>query len=316
MQESSCSQACPASRRSWSKPLSAGLGLQVLEGPRGAGGRDAHLYGDFRIGRRVKLEPGGELAARHLREIVVLGELGVAALVIDGGLVLIAVFHDGAGEAHGKIGIVGAGPAVGDAVAHHEGGAQHLYLGPERLAVVVVDAVVQVQDNVALIGPLGVGVAVHAHARGCRQLHLDAAVFQPHLVVAGSGRFMLMAEALAVAFLRLLRRSGREQNLSRSGHQQDISQVGVAGPAEVRVGKTYDGRVFILVTGAVLVGAGLIDSLDVVGNHFRVGRQLHSAEGDAGSGEGMTHSGGADEGIHILCVLGLEAQAEAQGAGQ
>ena len=166
---------------------------------------------------------------------------------------------------------------------------------------------VQVQDDVALIGLFRESVAVYAYARGGRQFHLDAGVFQRDLVMAGSGRFVLMAEALAVAFFRLLGRSGRELDLSRSGHQQDVSQVRMTGPAEVRVGKAYDGSVVILVTGAVLVGAGLVDALDVVGNHFRVRRQLHSAKGDAGTGEGMTHAGGADEGIHILCVLGLKA---------
>ena len=134
--------------------------------------------------------------------------------------------------------------------------------------------------------------------------------------MAGSGRFIRVAEALAVAFIRVFRRARGEPDFPRSGHQQDVAQVRVARPAEMRVRKAHDGAVFILVAGAVLVGARLVGSLDVVGNHFRVGRQLYSAKRYAGSGEGVSHSGGADEGIDILDVLGPEAPTQAQKAGQ
>ena len=90
----------------------------------------------------------------------------------------------------------------------------------------------------------------------------------------------------------------------------------MARSAEVRMGEAHDGAVLILVAGAVLVGARLIGSLDVVGNHFRVGRQLHATEGNAGSGESMPHSGGADKGIDILDMLGPEAQTKAKKTGQ
>ena len=155
---------------------------------------------------------------------MVLGELGIAALVIHRGLVLITIFHDGAGETDGEVGVIGAGPSVGDAVAGDKGGAFHLYFGPQGFAVIIVDAVVQVQDDVPLL-PGREGVAVHAHPLRSRQFHPDAAVLKLHLVVTGSGRFLCMAEALAVSFFRILGRAGREMDFSRSGHEQDVSQV-------------------------------------------------------------------------------------------
>ena len=125
-----------------------------------------------------------------------------------------------------------------------------------------------------------------------------------------------MTETLAVTFLRLFRRSGHQLDLTGSGHEQDIAQVRVSGAAEMRMAEAHDGGVVVLVAGAVFIGARLIDAFDVVGNHFCVGRELHAAEGDAGSGEGMPHPGGADKRIHILYVLGRKAHTQAQREGQ
>ena len=281
--------------------LSLRLRLKVLEGAGGAGGGYAYLHRQFGIGAGVELEPGGEFAPRHLREIVILRELAVSALVVDGGLVFPTVFGDWLGETDGEVGVVRARPAVGDAVAGDEGGGDHAYLSPEGLAVVVVDAVVEVQHNVAV--RLGEGVAVHANALGSSEFRLDAAVRQGDFVVARAGGFGAVAEALAVSSVRILRSAGDQLHIALAGHYEDVSEVGVAGAAEVGVAEAYYGAVVVLVAGAVFIGARLVFPLDVVGDHVGVRAELHAPEGNAGPGEGVPHAGGADERIYILRVL-------------
>ena len=83
--------------------------------------------------------------------------LGVEAtpktIVAAGGKVTTAIVFDGFVDIDGKIGVVGAAPAVGDAVAGDElagllaGVVEHVALCPKDFAVVVVDGVVEVEDE-------------------------------------------------------------------------------------------------------------------------------------------------------------------------
>ena len=243
---------------------------------------------------------------------MILGKLAVSALVVDGGFVLVAVVRDGLAEADGEVGPVGAGPAVGDAVTRYERGTYYADLRPKSLAVVVVDAVVEVQHYVPVRS--GEAVAVHSDPRGSGEFRPDAAVLQGDLIMAGTCGFGGMAETLAVSAVGILRRAGHQLHFAGAGHYQYISQVGMAGAAEVSVAEPDYGAVVVLIACAVLVGARLVLPLDVVGDHVGVGGELHSAEGHAGPREGMAHAGSAYEGIDVSGFLRGEGRCQAQKA--
>jgi hypothetical protein len=88
----------------------------------------------------------------------------------------------------------------------------------------------------------------------------------------------------------------------------------MACAAEMGVAESDYSFVVILISGAVLVGARLVFPLDIVRNHIRIGRNLHSSEWDASPREGMPHTGSADERVYILCMLSKSIDGQAYNA--
>ena len=291
------------------------LGLEVPQGSRCAGCRQGNFYGD---GSRhfSEAEPCNQFPAGHLREIVVLGELGIASLIAYGRLVFVAVFHHWLRETDGEVGVVGSGPAVGNAVASDEGVIVNPDFGPESLAVVVVDAVVEIQDQVRILCSFGPGVTVHSCACGGGEFCLDAAVGEGNAVVSGRSAFAVMAESGPVPAVGVGCRAGGQLNFSGARHQQYVAKVGMSGAAEMCVAESHDGGVVVLVACTIVIGAWLVFPIDIVRNGVGIGGELHTSEGNAGPGEAVSHARGADKWIDVSGVLCYNRTGCEQDAGQ
>ena len=74
----------------------------------------------------------------------------------------------------------------------------------------------------------------------------------------------------------------------------------MSGSAHVCVAESDYGLVLILVAGTIGIGLRLVFAVHVVGNGVGVRTELHNAEGNAGSGEGVPHSVCSNHWVHIL----------------
>ena len=109
-------------------------------------------------------------------------------------MVFVSEVLDWLGEGHCKVGVVGACPTVGDAVACNQGVVFHTHHGPKGLSVIVVDAVVEVHDDASLL-VLGEGVFVDAHSGCGGEFGLHLIVVQCDLIVSGHRFLGLVGEA-------------------------------------------------------------------------------------------------------------------------
>ena len=131
----------------------------------------------------LEFNPSHHLASRHFGKIVVQVEAAPEAIVILFPEILITIVLHFLAEVDGEIDVVLPCPAVGDAVAGQRVRVFHPQGGPQHLAVVVIETVVEIHDE--LLGfALGVGVFVDAAVRGGGELHENVVVAEAHLVVA------------------------------------------------------------------------------------------------------------------------------------
>ena len=283
--------------------LSAGLCPQVLQGSLGRDCRERHLHRQFVARRRlfVEVEVSHHAAPRDVGEVVVAVEFPPESHVVLLLPVAVAVAAHGFRERDGKVGVVRAGPSVGDAVARQQRVVLHAQRRPQHLPVVVVDAVQQVHDD-ALSLTLRVCVAVDARARRGCQLRPDA-VAQCHLVVARARLLRVVSEALPVAPVGILFRARVQQQRAHLRHDQDVAQVRVARAAQVRMAESHDGVVRMLVSGTIVIHLAHILPVDIVGDGVRLRTELYDAEGCAGAGKRVSHALRADHRVHIVCLV-------------
>ena len=79
----------------------------------------------------------------------------------------------------------------------------------------------------------------------------------------------------------------------------------------MRMAEADNRLVPVLITGAILVGFFLIDTIHIVRNRIGIRTQLHPAEGRTGSGKRVPHAIGPDNGIdiiHRLLACGRQAE--------
>ena len=312
--------------------LAFSFGFQVLQGSGRSGGGKGNLYGQFRVPGGVELEPGHQLASGHRREVAGLVELAPSSLVVHLLPVDVAIFNDRLRERDGEVSIIGTGPSVGDAVAGDKPVVLYLDFGPQGFAVIVIDRVDQVKDDLALGLPVGAGsdgsvmpglsrsvmpglsrsvmpglsghpggegIMMDSHPLCGSEPGLDAVVFQGYLIIASLGLLAVVGEAAAETAVRIA--GGARIQLQRAGgrHYEDISEIGVSRTAEMGVAESDDGRIRVTVPGTGLIYHRLVFAVDIVRDRVRVRTELDSTERDASPGKGMSHSVGADEWIHI-----------------
>ena len=280
-----------------------GFGLQVEEGAFCAYGGKCHLQRQFVRIPVVEVEIGHYVAPCHLRKIVVDIEFPPESAVGWLLAVAVTVAFQRFAQGDGKECVVAACPSVGDAVAREEGVVLHAEACPKGLPVVVVDAVCQVEDA-ACVSALGEGVAVYAHAWRGGELCPDAVVLEHHLIISCRCLLRSVREARTVSATGSVGGTGIQPECAHLGLYEQVAEIGMSRAAQMGVAETDDGGVFVAVACAVVVGPGLVFAPDIVGNGVGVGAQLYDAEGCAGSGKGVSHACGADEGIHPVRKTG------------
>ena len=286
-------------RRNLVEAASRSLRTQIRHSALRTYGRERNLHNKLTLAARVETEVCRDLAPRNLGEVAIHIETAPETVIRHRCTILIAVVGNGLREGYGKIGIVGAGPAVGDAVTRNQSVALDTQRRPQDLAVVVIDAVRKVQNHMS-VRILREGIAVHARTRGRRQLGTHAAVVERDGIVARRGALALMAETRTVSAVGIIRRARVELDIPYRRHHQNVAQIRMARAAEVRMAEAHDGLVAVAVARTILVGAFLILPAHVVGDGVGVGAELHRTEGDACPGEGVAHAVGADEGVDIV----------------
>ena len=203
------------------------LRIKVLDRTFDGSGAKCHAYNKF-LGRvaaiPVKVEPACHSAACHFREVADILEFAPEALVLGGHCFLETVILDRAGEADREVGIMLARPALGDTVSGKQGVADHAGTCPESLAFVIVDAVREIKDKMAL-RISRVRVSVYCRAFGSREFSPDAVIVERDCIVAGIRRLRLVAESAPVALSRLSCRAGVQMQGTRYRHEQDVAQV-------------------------------------------------------------------------------------------
>ena len=276
------------------------LGMKVAQGAFGAGGGecDFHLQ-TFWV---FKSEISHDFAPRHLREVVFDVEFAPAAIVFGLLQLTIAIVGDGLVEADGKVGVVRSRPAVGDAITRQQGVVFHAEVGPEGLAVVVVDTVLQVKNDAAILA-FWIGITVDASVFRCCQLGFDAVILQKDFVIAWRGNLRFVAETRAVARIGVGLCARMKLDFSRDGHHQNIAQVRVPRAAEVGVAEADDGAVSVLIASAILINARLILSINIVWHSVGVGAELHDAKRCTSPWECVPHAVRPDDGVDVLQIV-------------
>ncbi len=294
--------------------LAVGLGAEVAQRPFGAHGRksDANLELVRTVG--FELKPSRDLAARHLGKILVEAEFAPKTLIQDLRAILIAVMRYRLGERGGEVGVVLARPAVGDAVARDERVALDAYARPQGLAVVIVDAVFEV-DYHALVRPIGERVAMHARALRRREFGADARILQYHFIESRLGLLRLGNLTRAVSRSGIGFAARIQTAFARLRHDEYIAQIGVARTVQVGMAEAQDCRVVVLVPRAIAVDILLVLAVDVVRRVGRVGTELHRAVRHAGARKGVSHLDGPDERVDIRRRLLLRIRIDCEHGG-
>ena len=148
------------------------------------------------------------------------------------------------------------------------------------------------------------GIFMDTDTGGGGEAGLYVIVVKGDLVEAGSCVLRVVAEAAAEASVRIVGSSGIKLQGTSGRHYEDVSQVGMAGAAEMGVAETDDCRIIVAVACAGLVDLRLVFSVYVVRNGVSVRTQLDASEGNAGPGESVSHSVSSDERVDVA-GLGL-----------
>ena len=262
-------------------------------------GREPHDYLKSVAPVILELEPAHRLATCHLGEVVLLVETVPEAMIRQWCKVVVAILLDAFVELDIIIQLAAAVPAAGHAPTADAVRTLHPAFCPKHLAVVVVDAVVEVEDDF-LRCTLGKYIAVHTTALCGGEFAADVVVVEGDGIVARRGHLGFVAETLAVAPVGIVGGAGVELRLAAIGHDENVAQVAVACAAEMGVAEAHDAAVAVLIAGTVVIDTRLINPVDVVGNGVGVGTQLHKAVGETGTGKGVPHTVGADKNIDML----------------
>ena len=206
-------------------------------------------------------------------------------------------------ETDGEVSVICSRPAVGNAVARQQGVVLHAEVSPEGLAVVVVDAVLQVEDDAAVLA-FRIGIAMDASVFSGCQLCFDTIILQKHLIIPWHGYFRVMAETGAITSIGIGLCTGIELDFTRNRHHQDVAQIRVPCATEMGMAEAHNGAVFVLITSTILIHSRLINAVDVVRHGVSVWTELHNAERRTCSWEGMSHAVRPDDGVDVLDIIG------------
>ena len=170
--------------------------------------------------------------------------------------------------------------------------------GPHILLVVVVDAMHQVEDDVGIVRRRE-RVLMKADARRRRHFGEDVVIVESDFVVGRFSRLVRMRECGTESGRRIALRAGFELKVANRRHYQKVAEIRMAGTAEMRVRKSDDRAVVVLVAGAVSVRFFVIFSADVVRLLIGVGRKLYRTEWHRRSGIRVSHLLCPDQRVYV-----------------
>ena len=247
----------------------------------------------------VEIKIGGDVLPGYFGEVLVGVELTPETAVLQLLAVCVPVGLDWLAQADGKVSIVGSRPSVGDAVAGEKSVVLNAERTPENFAVVVVDAVYQVDDDTCLFSLGRESVFVNTYTLGSSKLRADTVVGKSDLVVTRGSLFGAVRVTRTVAGIRIVFCTGVQAQFAGLGHDKNVTQVAVSGTAQVGMAETNDGGIVILVSGTIRINFGLVLTIDILRNGVGFRAELDYTERCAGSGEGVPHSGSTNHWINV-----------------
>ena len=167
--------------------------LQVGKRPALTNGRERDFDGQLTVCRQLRLEVSGNLTASHIRKVVMDVILSPEAIVLHALLILVAIVLNGFGKRDCKVGVVLSRPTVGDAIARQERVVLNAKVRPERLSIIVIDAVAKVENELCLL--CRESVLMYTDSLGCCELSQDTIVVKLDLVVTRGALLRLVREA-------------------------------------------------------------------------------------------------------------------------
>ena len=128
---------------------------------------------------------------------------------------------------------------------------------------------IQVEDDSAFL-ILREGIAMDTDTRSSGKLCLYLVVIQHHFVISRHGFLRFVGETGAITVFWLVGCTRIEFQFAGGRHHQNVSQIGMACASEMGVAEAYDGRVLILVSGAIFVNLFLISTVQIMRNGIRI----------------------------------------------
>ena len=137
-----------------------------------------------------------------------------------------------------------------------------------------------------LVGLVAVAVQADPLRGGQRDVHV--VVEQHDRIEAGAGLFLVVGVAARIPGTGILARAGAGGQLAGIRHDEDVTQVGDAGAAEVEMREPRQDVVGVVVARAPVPALVEVRRSD-----------LHGAEGHVGANEHVAVPAGTDEGIDV-----------------
>ncbi len=188
-------------------------------------------------------------------------------------------------EARGKIDLAAGVPSCHYLASYDGVVVQQADGGPLALPA---EGMVQINHNKRLLA-LGISETEYAAAGGCGHLGSHPVIGQFNSVIAGGGSLPFVAETGPVAAVRILCRACSRFQSSGAGDEEEVSQIGDAGAAQVGETEAHDRGLVILVAGGNIIVVIVCVRAD-----------LYSSEGNLGPRIDVAESVGAYEGVDIL----------------
>ena len=142
-----------------------------------------------------------------------------------------------------------------------------------------------------------------ADTRGRGHLSEDIVIVESNFVVSSLGGFVGVRKARTETAFWITFRSRLQLKRANGRHYQKITEIAVARSAEMRVRKSDDLDIVVIVAGTVFISIFVVFSADIVWLLVRVGRKLNRAEWNRSSGIRMAHLLRTDQWVDVFDVV-------------
>src|SRR5690606_7892602 len=148
-------------------------------------------------------------------------------------------------------------------------------------------------------------ITMHAYTGAGGQFSLDIMLIQFHFIVIGLSKLIIMTIWRSISILRTVRCSWIQLHLSLGRHNQNIPKVGMSCSREMRMTKTNNGWIIVLITCTVFIYITRILSVDRIRDGIGFGAQLYRSKRNSCPRKGMPHFCSSDQWFDILAQVWL-----------